>query len=457
MENGSERAIVIQTKGVMELAGLTMMGLTSKRNDASMIGQFGTGLKYSVAKLLREGIRFMVFVDGRWIAITTQPGTFRGMPYNQVFVDGAPTSITTDMGPQWERWWILRELIANARDEEACRVEAMTWEEARELAETPDTTTFILDHEPFAQEWASRERYFIAERSPLWEGERLKIYPKATEQGVRLYKNGILVQELDSFSDAFDYDLSTVELNEMREVRYPSYEQIQVTKSLLTEVNDPDVIRRWIAMANNVLRSRRNMYTGELGYSSPAIDEIRPEWTEEVGKVDCVNAFTYMNDRDGLTLASVLPDDMWNALRPAMAERWTVDIREPNEEQARMLGRSLAMLEAVGMKVSEHIVVGNLPPTVLGAVMNGRIVLSGAAFANGQVLMEVLLEEVMHLRSGAEDMTRKFQTAIFVAWAKMVQRVAEAAAMPERSERQSLGAVAKPKKVIESLCNCKPA
>jgi len=50
----------IQSKGEIETEAFTLIGASSKRNDETKIGYFGSGLKYSIAALLRNNIDFKI-------------------------------------------------------------------------------------------------------------------------------------------------------------------------------------------------------------------------------------------------------------------------------------------------------------------------------------------------------------------------------------------------------------
>jgi len=93
------------------------MGISSKRGDEEKIGFFGSGNKYSIALLLREKIPFKIFSGEKEVKFTTDTVMFRGQTYEQIRINGEPTSLTTSMGPDWEPWFAIREMYCNAVDE----------------------------------------------------------------------------------------------------------------------------------------------------------------------------------------------------------------------------------------------------------------------------------------------------------------------------------------------------
>ena len=56
------RYLKIQNNGLLDIRLVALMGGTTKSKDTFKIGQFGTGLKYTLAFLYRNNIDFKVFV-----------------------------------------------------------------------------------------------------------------------------------------------------------------------------------------------------------------------------------------------------------------------------------------------------------------------------------------------------------------------------------------------------------
>ena len=55
--------IKIESKGNIDPQAFVLLGASTKRDDESKIGFFGSGLKYSIAYLLRNNIEFKVFSE----------------------------------------------------------------------------------------------------------------------------------------------------------------------------------------------------------------------------------------------------------------------------------------------------------------------------------------------------------------------------------------------------------
>lgn len=225
----------IQNKGLLDIRLLSLMGGTTKDNDPFKIGQWGSGLKYSIAYLLKNNIDFKIFIGKKEINIETKIEEIAGSEFEVVLVDGERTSLTTKMGGNdWKPWTIIRELWCNALDQGG---------EFREVTMNPEgeeeTTTFFLQVTKEFQEVIDNwNNYFVHDIEPLFENENFKIYPSFGK--LRLFKQGVLIHESASEKNSlFSYDVRNADINELREFRgsvhYPIYEALsQANKTVVT-------------------------------------------------------------------------------------------------------------------------------------------------------------------------------------------------------------------------------
>jgi hypothetical protein len=113
--------IQISSKGLIDLNLLRVIGFSTKRGDNTQFGHFGSGVKYSLALLLRNNIPFKLYngleeivVGAKEQELYSKGEAFRT---STITINDIDTSISTDIGPDWETWMILRELISNAKDQ----------------------------------------------------------------------------------------------------------------------------------------------------------------------------------------------------------------------------------------------------------------------------------------------------------------------------------------------------
>ena len=159
--------IKITSKGEIDIRAFSLVGATSKRNDNSKIGMFGSGLKYTLSYLLNNNIDFRVFSGYKEVVFTTQEEDFRGLGIKRIFINGESTSLTTDMGMDWQRWFVLREIYCNALDEGDATIEIVK-ADISELVPVEDCTTFYLKvDEEFQEILDNWDMYFSENRKDL--------------------------------------------------------------------------------------------------------------------------------------------------------------------------------------------------------------------------------------------------------------------------------------------------
>lgn len=208
----------IQNKGELDIRLVALMGGTTKHNKFK-IGQFGTGLKYTLAYLFRNNIDFRIFSGENKVDVTTENELIQNEDFEIICINGHRTSITTRMGHQWTAWMIIRELWCNALDEGE-EVKAIVTD--TELEGAAGATTFYIQLTPEIQEvfdnWGN---YFIQDLEPISDNENYAIYrnPNEEEGKLRLYKNGVLIYQHPDIVSLFYYDIKGADINELREFR----------------------------------------------------------------------------------------------------------------------------------------------------------------------------------------------------------------------------------------------
>lgn len=204
--------MVIRNVGEVDVEGMRLLGASTKRTDPAKIGYFGTGWKYAMAALLKRGINIRVFSGTTEVSISKKPITVRGEIFEEIILGGSPTSVTTHVGPKWESWMAVREMLTNAIDEGDWSFDEGVIREPK--GEAGFTGVWI---EKVADlPYPSDQRYFrlqpdCIERTGLGR-ILLKLNP---DEPCRVYRKGILVHVSDRPS-LFDYDLETLDISEER-------------------------------------------------------------------------------------------------------------------------------------------------------------------------------------------------------------------------------------------------
>lgn len=226
----------IQNDGILDIRLVALMGGTTKSGNSYKIGEFGTGLKYALAYLFRTNTDFKIFLGTHQPQVNTEMEIINDAPFEILCINGHRTSVTTQMGRQWNAWMILRELWTNALDEGGEVREIVNREEAI-VGEEGKTTFFVQLTTELQQVLDDWDSYFIHKRRPMWENDKYAIYPNAEGGKLKLYKHGVLIYQHPNTESLFYYDIKQANINELREfIGVTSYEMFQALENPSQEV-----------------------------------------------------------------------------------------------------------------------------------------------------------------------------------------------------------------------------
>ncbi len=240
--------LYISNRGLVEAGALTLLGASVKEGEA--IGKFGSGFKYGIATLIREGYAIRVWSGLREIKIETRPEKFRDREFQVIYVDGERTSITTNTGVEWKVRDAVREIWSNALDEG----EAGRSINDPQLAEDRTTIGIELKGEvaDMVADWTS---YFVHEVKEI----ESNLYGRILDQPIPNYfRRGIWICEDREKPALFSYDFRNIDLPESRKIKshstaYQVYEvltdcsSIQVFDRLFDSIKDESMERYAIA------------------------------------------------------------------------------------------------------------------------------------------------------------------------------------------------------------------
>lgn len=252
-----DKYLVIRNDGKLDIMGLLLMGASTKRGNKDLIGEYGSGLKYAIAILLREGLECFVLSGLSQISFSTEEVDLRGKTYERIVIDTGDrqilTNYTTDMGPDWELWMAIREIYCNAIDEGGHTIQELEYNDIYDDLYNcklwQDNKTFFVikineDLEDIINNW---EWFFSFDRHAHLVMEVpnvLKVYSPLGEKST-IYRKGIRV----AFSDlpgCYDYDFHDIDINELREAK--DFYQIRETlKNAMLHYFDSEVIKEILA------------------------------------------------------------------------------------------------------------------------------------------------------------------------------------------------------------------
>lgn len=400
----------ISNKGELDIRLIALMGGTTKAGDKYKIGEFGSGLKYTLAYLFRNNVDFKIFVGKDQVKIDIETEDINGDIFEIICINGHRTSITTKMGLSWEAWMIVRELWSNALDEGGQERSTTEVTEGKE----GDTTFFIQVTEPVRDVILNWGNYFIHDQVPMSSSDSFNIYPGG--QTLRLYKQGILIHEIKDKPSLFSYDIKDAQINELREFR--GHATAEIVRALGSA--GEKVIRYFL---ENVTE---DSYEGKMDYNW--FVNFAETWKDVIGNAKLIHpeAVKTIKDR-GLDLdlagSIIVPKNVYKFLSKQFegigALRTADKVNEFFEihDEAIMLRirSAQAVLETCNYTMHPELkfIVGVFGDKRTLAQINTdqkEIYLSERLIDCGMLqLCSMLIEENEHFRTGYFDHTREFQ------------------------------------------------
>lgn len=205
----------IQNNGLVDIEAFIKTGFSTKTNDPSKIGEFGTGANFASIWAVREGLQLRIFSGSREIKFSKTEGTFRGHKVEYLLVNGNETSFSINMGVRtWKAWMAIREFWCNALDESGA-----TWEIVNEDQVRPEyekTNIYLEINDEVEQVLLNWNNYFSSHRNDLLhQGDNFKLYKGG--DNLIVYRKGIQCFSYDVPS-IFHYDLDNIKVSDSRVV-----------------------------------------------------------------------------------------------------------------------------------------------------------------------------------------------------------------------------------------------
>lgn len=394
----------IQNDGVLDIRLVALMGGSTKTGDQYKIGQFGTGLKYTLAYLFRNNIDFKIYSGEILVNLTTDHEKINETDFEIICIDGHRTSITTGMGLQWDAWMIIRELWCNALDEGGYVKDTVT-----SISGLEGKTTFYIQITPEIQNVIDNWRsYFIHNYEPLWENEKYAIHINKSGGPLQIYKNGVLIYQNTDLKSLFLYDIKQADINELREFRGSVH--WEVMKAL--ENPGKDVISYFFNNINN------ECFEGaELEYDW--YTSFASIWKETIGQRRIAESGSrgyYLEHGAEIDFSNVLelPQKVYKALIKsfeglgvlAMSDSKVEFYKVEKTSAQESISECLSVLSNAGYQYDTEIVfehgIFKDPKRLAASARKGKIVMVSELFT-GQSFEDrcsILVEEIEYIQSG---------------------------------------------------------
>lgn len=376
--------VIFRNKGIIDPRSITTFGVSSKDSE-SAIGYFGTGLKYAIAILLREGCKIDIYTGGEHLSFGTLDQRIRVDDFTFVTMNDEPLSFTTELGKNWQIWQAIRELWCNCLDELGDVFSSDYFDDVP----AEDETVVVISGRAAMEAWSMRDAIMIS-TTPLFETEYVDIHPG---QSSHIYYKGVRVHDLTRPS-LFTYNLKgAVTLTEDRTMQHSNLAGWYAAKGIAM-LSEKSFLGR-------VLTAGQEWFEHRLDFDSVSASDdfsgiVRQMARQQISGLNqsATRCARFSNDE--------LLDDL-----PRMAITNVDNLR---------LKKAINFAKTIGFAVDEYeiVVIEHLGEGVLGRAANEKIYLSKIVFMQGtKMVAGTLIEEFIHLRHKLFDETRGMQNFLF--------------------------------------------
>ncbi len=375
--------VVFDNKGLIDLRALRTFGVSVK-DGPNPIGFFGTGLKYALAVMLREGCEVTMYRGTQRYRFTVKQQTIRKEEFGIVQMNTQPLAFTTELGKTWKLWHAFREIYCNAIDEGG---EALTADHAP--GGTAGMTTIVVRSEEFMRVWYDRGKYILG-TTPTFQSDICDVHPGRSDA---LFYRGVRASDGQGTS-MLTYNIKRpCDLTEDRTLKY-RFQAEGAIKQMLVACGNAGVIREALTAPDGSVEHRLDFSDCVYSDPSPAFMEV------------CAGLVN--NHGDNVNRSAV---SLYRKAMRKSAEGDAVSI-VLNPVQQAMLERAVGFLKTIGTDVSLYpiVVIEDLGEGILGLAENSRIFIARRTFDQGtKMLAGTIFEEFVHLHHHHDDCCRSMQ------------------------------------------------
>ena len=377
-------AVFFQNSGLIDLRAVKTFGVSSK-DAKSPIGEFGTGLKYAVAILLREKQKISLWQGTKEYKFTLKETRIRNDDFQIICMNGEELAYTTKLGKNWELWQAYRELYSNCVDEEG----TITSGPSDERPTGPGNTCVEVSGSKFDTVYKNRSE-IILDTEPMLVLPGVEVHEG---QGIYVFYRGIRTAGLSESNSLYNYSVTDkMRLTEDRTFMWGFEVKGKIARAI-SQAQDKGILEK-------ILMAKDNSFEFDLDYSCctrPSDMFIRVVEDLVVDKLVDINP-----------TALRLCKKYSKLIRPRAIELNTIE--------AKRIKIAKEVCTVLGCKINKYpiIVTDGLGTSILGLAENKTIYISKKCFQLGnKMLASTIYEEYIHLDKGYGDMTRNMQNFLF--------------------------------------------
>lgn len=372
--------ISFQNPGLIDLNAITTFGVNVKE-AASPIGYFGTGFKYAVAIILRNGGEISIWRGKKKFEFSAKEEEIRGEKFKTIFMNATRLGFTTELGKNWEPWQAFRELESNARDEGGKSA-------ANRAEPLPNTTTIWVDKFSAFEEAFHAISTIFAPNKPLFASKDVEVH---APKGFIFYR-GIRVGT--TRTDAlYGYNLLAQQpLTEDRTLKDNFMAQWHVAKFFAEDAEDSGLLE-------TCLSAPLNTFEGGLNFEILTACTPSQPFARTVAQL--------LESKKPINHTAVKLVEKQKGYSSSLIE---VPLTAIQEKQLLKAIEFLSMVFDFDKNRYPIKVVNSIYGRNLGCATEGKIYIAKEAFSLGtKIVAGTVLEEYLHLNHDFRDESREFQ------------------------------------------------
>lgn len=386
------RSISFQNKGLIDPRCITIIGVSVKEGE-NPIGFFGTGLKYAIAIILRNGGTVDIWRGKEQLTFDTVVSNVRGTDFEIVRMNGRELGFTTELGKHWKVWQAFREIYCNTVDEAGqC--------ELGQLIPKDDYTTVTVKLDQFADCLSNLGEY-ILQSTPVYKSPDVEFHPGPSNS---IFYRSIKVAEHPKPFLFTPNIISKVDLTEDRTLRESWAITPKIARAVL-QSTDAQFIEQWLTASPDF-----------------AEHELDLDWSSTPPNDLCMDVMERLHRDPSRSLNRTVTTVL--SKHRQVAEPDVADLL-PTEEVT--LRKAIQFCKNLKYSVDEYpiMIVESLGQTVMGRADTARrrVYIAREALQLGTTYAAMtLLEEWAHIKHGFADCERPIQNWLF----NQIGRIGEA-------------------------------
>lgn len=427
--------LLIENVGECPVEGFTILGLSSARGKASSIGQFGSGNKHAINILLRNGLDPTIYIGRDKLTFSTRAADMNGTSYAKV-VYSVGNAAYKDTGWCLEfgglDWrdigMALREFISNAIDAVDGKIEKtrIILVDSEPRAKAGYTRIFIPISREVLDYYNNIQRYFLHFNNDHLKG----ILNKSDKSPARIYRKGVLVRQMadHNHNSLFDYNFGeSLKIDEARNLDDANC-LMPVAVALSQDVEATTEVFRAMARSTEhymeITRLHKYYLTFGFGYK----ETYQNAWSRACGDAIAVASQVEKDYVEKKGYRAIIVGENWFEALDKAGIKTTNCVLNGLEKKGNNLSPATKPIELTANKVWGWLRDLNMTggkqlpalaaftqPMDAGMVVNGFYD-NGTVYINTQseTNEQVMLEELAHYITGANDNARDFQDFAFM-------------------------------------------